>query len=145
MSEKPEELELTALAAALRELQPRPETLDRAALMYRAGRASARGWAWPATAVGSTVVALALALVLWLRPAPPVIERIVYLPAPPPEPASTSPAESAPPLVEDTGGGGWSQYVHLQEQVLRDGLDGLPPPPEDVPPAPNIDRLFPSF
>jgi hypothetical protein len=128
MSERSEELELTALASALRDLRPSPETLDRAALMYRAGRASARGWGWPLATVAAGTLATVLGVLLLLRPAPPVVERIVYLPATQAEPPVTRPEENASPLPDDAGRGAWSHYVHLQEQVLDHGLDGLPAP-----------------
>jgi hypothetical protein len=130
MSERPEELELIALASALRDLRPSPETFDRAALMYRAGRASARGWGWPLATVATGMLATVLGVLLLLHPTPPVVERVVYLPAPAaqPERPATRPEESVPPLPNDTRQGGWSHYVHLQEQILDHGLDGLPAP-----------------
>ena len=148
MSERPEELELTTLESALRDLRPRPEALDRAALMYRAGRASVRGWAWPAATALAAALAMTLGVSLLLRPAPPVVERVVYLPAPAaqPEPPGTRPDDSVPPLPDDAGRGGWSHYVHLQEQVLNHGLDGLPAlprAPEEQ--APSIESLLRSF
>lgn len=82
MSGRSEEDELTALELALRELRPRGETIPRDVLMYRAGRASLRSWFWPSTAAMTTTVAVLLGVVLLLRPAPPVVERIVYVTAP---------------------------------------------------------------
>lgn len=146
MSERSEERELTALESALRDLRPHPETLDRAALMYRAGRASARGWAWPAATMSAVALAMILGMLLLLRPAPSVIERIVYQPAPSPEPLRMSSEESIPPLSDETSRGAWSHYVHLQEQVLQHGLDGLPepstPPPEQTPSLESLLRSF---
>jgi hypothetical protein len=146
MSERPEELELTALASALRDLRPSPESLDRAALMYRAGRASARGWGWPLATAAAGALAMVLGVLMLLRPAPSVIERVVYLPAAQAEPSVTPPEESVPPLLDDASGGAWSHYVHLQEQVLNHGLDGLPAPssdPEEQPP--NVEALLRSL
>ncbi len=146
MSERPEELELTALASALRDLRPSPETLDRAALMYRAGRASARGWIWPSATAAAGALAMVLGVLLFLRPVPSAVERVVYLPATQPEPSVTTPEESAPPLPDDAGQGGWSRYVHLQEQILDHGLDGLPAPsstPQEQ--VPSIESLLRSL
>jgi hypothetical protein len=82
--------ELRALEAELAALVPRVDGLDDACLMFLAGRASARkpratGLVWPAAFGGMTLVATALAVLLLLRPAPEVIERIVRVPV---EPAS---------------------------------------------------------
>ncbi|HEY7156736.1 MAG TPA: hypothetical protein VH575_22395 [Gemmataceae bacterium] len=146
MSERPEELELTALASALRDLRPSPEALDRAALMYRAGCASAHGWGWPLATAAAGVLATILGVLLLLRPAPPVVERVVYLPVPQPESPVTQPEESAPPFPDDAGRGTWSHYVHLQEQVLDHGLDGLPAPsnaPQEQ--TPSVESLLRSL
>ena len=132
MSERPEERELTALESALRDLRPKPETLDRAALMYRAGRASARGWVWPAATALSTLAAIILGMAWWVRPEPAVVERIVYVTAPSGQPnGATSAREGqdhlSPKLTPDEGSrGAWSRYVYLQEQILKRGLEGLP-------------------
>jgi hypothetical protein len=123
MSERSEDPELTALESVLRDLRPKPEALDRAVLMYRAGRASARGWGWPMATMLSTLVAIALGMAWWVRPEPAVVERIVYVTAPPRE-NSEPPSPESPP--DDTGRGAWSRYVHLQEQILNRGLEGLP-------------------
>jgi hypothetical protein len=145
MSERPQDPELTAVEAALRDLRPRPEALDRAVLMYRAGRASARGRLWPAATALASAVALVLGIVLLLRPAPPVVERVVYLPAPA-EGGRGEPADHAPQTPRDGGdGGSWSSYVHLQEEVLDRGLDGLPPPPAAPEQPPSVESLLRSF
>lgn len=137
MSERPEELELTALESALRDLQPIPETLRRDVLMYRAGRASARRWAWPTATALATAAALVLGIALLKQPAPHVVERVVYLPAP---------VETAPetPITEGgEGRGSWSSYVHFQEQVADHGLDAIPP--EKTEQSPSLDALLRSF
>lgn len=137
MSERPEERELTALESALRELQPMPEALRRDVLMYRAGGASARRWAWPTATALATAAALVLGIALVKQPAPHVVERVVYVPAP---------VETAPetPITEGgEGRGSWSSYVHLQEQVADHGLDALPPEtPEQLPPLEALLRSF---
>ena len=121
MSERPEERQLTALESALRDLQPMPETLRRDVLMYRAGRASARRWAWPTATALATAAALVLGIALLKQPAPHVVERVVYL---------SAPADAAPetPITESgEGRGSWSSYVHFEEQVADHGLDAVPP------------------
>jgi hypothetical protein len=125
MSERSEEREITALESALRELRPQSDLLKRDVLMYRAGRASARGWLWPLATLVSTTAALVLCIALWLRPTPPV----VYVTVTPAGNESISAAPPSPPPVNEPDGGAWSRYVHLQEQVLLHGLDGLPAPP----------------
>ncbi len=134
MSERPEDLELTALESALRDLRPRPETIDPAVWMYRAGRASARGWGWPLATLGTAALAVAFGILLLIRPSPAVVERVVYVPAAQPEPSAPRTEESAssPPLeliaAEPRDWGPRSPYLQMQEQVLRWGLDGLPMP-----------------
>jgi hypothetical protein len=135
MSERSEERELTALESALRELRPQSEAMDRAVLMYRAGRASAHGWIWRVTTLFSTAAALVLAIALWTRPAP----LTVYVAVPPAHNDTDFDSPSSSGLVQDAQRGAWSRYVHLQEQVLLYGLDGLPPSPGAIEEAP-VDR-----
>ena len=132
MSERSEERELTALESALRELRPKRDAMDRAVLMYRAGRASARGWVWPAATLISTAAALVLGIAFGLRPSPPIV--YVAVPATGNESVSASPPSPAP--VDDPEPGAWSRYVHLQEQVILNGLDGLPAPPSPTDESP---------
>jgi hypothetical protein len=139
MSERSEDPELTALESALRDLRPKPEALDRAVLMYRAGRASARGWVWPAVTALSTFVAIALGMVLWVRPEPAVVEHIVYVAAPSREDPDHPSPESPP---DDADRGAWSRYVHLQEQILNRGLEGLPPPSGSPEKPLNLESLL---
>jgi hypothetical protein len=133
---------LNALAGALRGLAPRPAGLDRDRLMFRAGRASApRGWAWPLAATASTAAAVALGVLLWARPEPRTVERVVYVPAERSQPAPGEPSLS--PGADGTtprgpGPGDWSRYLQLQERLMRWGLEGLP-----VPPDPPLDREGP--
>lgn len=128
MSESPEDFDVTALESALRELRPSSEPLDRDVLMYRAGRASARGWIWPTTALFSSVLAVVLGIALWIRPAP----TFVYVAVPMPQNDEVSRSPAAPSRADDLERGAWSRYVHLQEQVLLHGLDGLPAPPSET-------------
>ena len=58
---------LTALEAALAGLAPASGTVDRDAVLFRAGQAAAqRGWLWPALASLSTAAALVFGLLLAL-------------------------------------------------------------------------------
>jgi len=142
MSERSEDREVTALETALRELRPQMDALNRAALMYRAGRASVRGWIWPAATLFSTAAALALSIALWMRPTPPIL----YVAVPPTENESISAAPPSPPLADEPERGAWSRYVHLQQQVLLHGLDGLPSPPsatDELPP--DVESLLNSL
>ena len=133
MSERSEEFELTALESALRELHPRPETLDRAALMYRAGRASARSWIWPAATLFSTALALALGIALWLRPDP----SVVYVAVPSARNDEVSASAPSPPRADESERGAWSRYIDLEEQVALYGMDGLPSLPNGVEEQPS--------
>jgi hypothetical protein len=149
MSERNEDQELTALASVLRELCPQRETVDRAVLMFRAGRASARSWVWPLAAMLSTSVALALGIAGWLRPAPSVVERTVYVAAPAPAAPERrdgdAPAPETLSLPDDVERGAWSSYVRLQERILQDGLDGLPAPPSAPEKSQSLEALLRSF
>lgn len=142
MAERTEDRELMALETELRELRPQSDALDRAVLMYRAGRASACGWVWPLATLFSTAAALLLSIALWIRPTPPV----VYVAVPPARNDSLSAAPPSPPLLDAPERGAWSRYVHLQEQVLLHGLDGLPSPPSAMDePSPDMGSLLNSL
>jgi hypothetical protein len=96
MPEPTRDTELTELEAALRGLQPRAD-LDRAAVCFRAGRASARsGWVWPLAAVASAATAAVLGFLLLTRPVPPAVERIVVVTVPVPTPAPPDAPQPAP-------------------------------------------------
>lgn len=142
MSERSEDRELTAIESALRELRPKAEALDRAGLMYRAGRASARGWAWPMATLFSTAAAMVLGIALWMRPAP----AVMYVAVPSTGDDTVSAASPSPALTDDPERGAWSRYAHLQKQVLLHGLDGLPASPSGAgEPPPNIESLLKSW
>jgi hypothetical protein len=145
---EPSEADLKELETALRSLQPRAD-LDLAALWFRAGRASApRGWGWPLAAGASAALAAVLGLLL-MRPDPPAVERVVYVPVrepapavrperqPEPEPPSPPRDPGTPPAVAEVPEGSLSpDALRLREHVLRWGFDGLPMPREPAPAAP---------
>jgi hypothetical protein len=124
MSDPRETPGLSELEAALGALTPRPPALNRDAILYRAGRASVRGWQW-ATAV-STTTAVALAMTLVLRPS---VDRGPGVVALPPAPRAVPPVvpEAEPSPSTDEPSPSPSAYFRLQEQLLSRGLDGLPP------------------
>lgn len=146
---------LKGVEAAMGSLSPAPGRLDRDRVMYLAGRASARPAplaraGWPALAAGLAALALAEGFALSGRPGARVVERVVYVPAPPPAPAP----EKAPAVVpgpQDEGGPAperrladgrapgrlpflalsraETDYQRLRTRLLRDGADALPEPP----------------
>jgi hypothetical protein len=159
MSEDLHEEGLAELAAALAGLAPRPPDLDRDRLLFRAGQQAAarRGRLWPWATGLLAAVAAGLAAVLVLRPDPRPVERVVYVPvreeAPPVRPAAMSPAAPAAPATgeEDAERARISAFK-LRRQVLRWGLDALPPataprddaaaPDRGPPPLPDVPRYY---
>lgn len=144
---------LSALADALAGLKPRPAALDRDALMFRAGRASApRRWAWPLATVAVSLVALGLGVALLVRQ-PRVVERIEYVrvevpvPAPPtPEtPPVPTPADAPSLVTHEEEAPPLSGVRRLEDHLLRWGLDGLPPAPHAPPPKETPDSLLRSL
>jgi hypothetical protein len=146
--------ELTALEAALGDLVLRPAGVDRDAVLFRAGQAAApRRWLWPCATVAASAAAVVLGVLLALRPAPEVRERIVYVPAPAPtapehtqgadhraltQPGSPQQGADAPRSPDaDTSAPVYSSpQRRLEEHLLRWGLDGLGDPgPDPEPPA----------
>ena len=136
---------LNAVAAALASLQPHCPILDRDRVLFRAGRASApRPWLWRLNATISTIAAAVLAAILFLRPGPTPVERVVYVQVAPPPLKAPLPKEKvkpppAPPESEPTESPyPWptTPYTRLEDRLLRWGLDGLdePPPPPAAPP-----------
>jgi hypothetical protein len=135
---------LNDVAAALSALAPRPPALDRDRLLFKAGRASApRPWFWRLNAAAATTAAVVLAAILFMRPGPAPVERVVYVQvmqppvkAPPNEEIKTPPApvESEPP--EPAYSWPTTPYTRLEDRLLRWGLDGLaePSPPPAAPP-----------
>jgi len=116
---------LSAVESALRGLAPHAGGLDRDEVLFRAGRASGpRRWPWALAAVTSAATAGVLGALLALRPAPPVVERVRYVPVP--AEADGEPG-SVPPEVIQTR----SPLPHLewQHKLMTRGLDALGEPP----------------
>lgn len=150
----PTDASLERFAAELAALSPRAR-LDRDRLMYRAGQASAamptygrdaRRWAWPAAFGSMTAVAASLLLLLALRPSPRVVERIVRVPMPAPQPQradvhpSATLADAVPinvkhPVAPKGLPLDPPVYLDLRDRVLAMGLDSFSPPG-----APSDDR-----
>ncbi|MHB1034625.1 MAG: hypothetical protein ACYC35_04580 [Pirellulales bacterium] len=96
-------------------------------------------WCWPAATAAMVLVSVTLGGMLWWRPAPETIERIVYVqvaqraPAPPTVVPDLAPESAAPRIASSLGSlvlGGSIQadYLRLRNQVLVSGLDALPEP-----------------
>ncbi len=139
---------LTPLEEALRRLAPLPAALQRDRVMFEAGRASARSARpWQAAAATSALAAVALgAVLLFHRPAPVVVERTIVLGAPPPavEPAppeerpDPGTAPTPPPVLSAPLAFGESEYLRRRRDVIRWGVDVLPPPPPRAPAPPPL-------
>ncbi len=148
MPQIPSDPELKAIESALGELVPQPSRLDRDKLMFQAGsmsrRAASRRWLWPAITAVLCVALAGESIFLGNRPAPQVVERIVFVPAP--QTGSTavatarvSQAIARPGAVNEPRHSAaareplsvafWaveSDYQRFQELVIRFGLDALP-------------------
>lgn len=124
--------DLIALENALKSLAPSRPQVDRDAIMFRAGRESARrGRRWMAAAASLAAVALGEAALLANRPAPQVVERIVVVRTAPPAPVLIPEKPHEAPVAtvhRPTFGPGQTAHDRLTWQVLRYGLDGLPAP-----------------
>jgi hypothetical protein len=142
--------EMAGLEAALAALAPMPGRISRDALLFRAGQASVPrpGWAWPAATAVLGLVAAVLAAVVVLRPVPAPVERVIVVPtkepALPPPPVDVPSPPAPEPAPASPGGVATGQapmnYLQLQQQVLRWGLDGVPALPETPPPGLPVTR-----
>jgi hypothetical protein len=145
MSQESSDSELNDIESALRGLVPVPSRVDRDALMFQAGSASAlpapRGrWVWPSIAATLAVALVSESLVMAVRPGPRMIERIVVVREPAASTSSISDAGVPRPARPDalstardsdtpSLASSWpvtSEYQRIQELVLRFGLDALP-------------------
>ena len=169
MPQIPTDPELKAIESALGELIPLSSGLDRDRLMFQAGAISrvsvkTRRWVWPAVSAALSLALAGESLFLGARPAPPVVERIVFVPAPQPAPAAiasatvaqagVSPEPQFTPrqlaVASESFPFAWldveSDYQRLQELMIRFGLDALPERPAvvsrsdggDLSPAPGL-------
>jgi hypothetical protein len=148
MSENHPRPEITEVEALLQGLKPAAGGLDRDRILFRAGRASARGpgrVAWPVLSAVLGLATVALAVALAARPAPP--ERVVYVevnrpdsvphPMGPERPgdASELPLSPTAPLEQVFVSGG---RPLMEQQLLRWGLDALPAPAAQAGPVHRI-------
>ena len=126
--------DLTDFEAALGSLRPTP-TAGRDRILFRAGVASVAGRsrrrAWPALAAGLAAVAIGEAAMLAHRPPPQIVERIVVIREPTstkpgPPPGTVAVANPIPSTPTTPTGQGWSARTRLTDQLLRQGLEGLP-------------------
>jgi hypothetical protein len=153
MSQISPDPELKALESALGELVPRSSRLNRDKLMFRAGAmskpAASRRWAWPAIAAALSLALAGESLFIETRPAPRVVERIVFVPEAAGAAARSARQEPRPPTVVEAAAdeprpagfankhlagepdsiassGVASDYQRFQNLVIRFGLDALP-------------------
>ncbi len=98
----PPDASLRRFEAELSALAPRAVRLDRDRLMFLAGQAAAgapadaqppRRWIWPVSFSAMSAVAASLLVLLILRPAPQIVERIVRVPVEAAPQASSNPLE----------------------------------------------------
>jgi hypothetical protein len=142
MSEALGRPEMNDLEASLAGLSPSPAALDRDRLMFQAGRASVGvRWLWPACTGAAVLTAAALALVLVLRPAPILIveQRVVSVrqETPPPVPPHSDPPPE--PWLETSAPLPQTDYLRRRQEVLRWGVDMLPPlPPGESSSSPTL-------
>jgi hypothetical protein len=142
MSESHEK-DLSDLEKLLTALPPRPATLDRDHLLFRAGQASMmRSWVWPFATVIMSVAAGCLAMVLVLRPLPEPVVRIVQVQVPVTVPAPFDARDSLPqemqqpPISLRETPSPTMSYWRMQQQALRFGVEGLPSTAADGAEAP---------
>ncbi len=148
MPQIPPDPELKAIESALGELVPVSSRLDRDNLMFQAGAMSSqgarRGWVWPACTAALGLVLCGESLLLVSRPAPQVVERVVYVPAPGSVATASSArepetvAENAPRQGSEAPRAGESPFVaswpvasdfrRFQAMVMRFGLDAVQEP-----------------
>jgi hypothetical protein len=142
---KTREEELSDLEKLLAALPPRPATLNRDHLLFRAGQASMRrSWAWPLAAVVMSVAAGCLATIVGFRRHPEPVIRTVQVPVLVPAPVvakEAAPQEyplSTPQMSSHEAPPSTLSYWRLQQQALRFGVEGLPGPATgDTPPIPR--------
>jgi hypothetical protein len=138
MSESTTDPKLAALEKSLSALVPAPGRIDRDQLLFRAGQASVRGrsWLWPSATALVAIVAVGLGTALMLRPAPRVIERVVFVSPESQAPAGDSTGSAPLPnarTVQNSVENSrelWASstgYVQQRDQAIRWGVEALPP------------------
>lgn len=120
--------------SALQDLRPLAR-LDRDALLFEAGRTAgrrSRDRLWAGAAAGLALIAIGEGAILAARtrPEPRVVERLVVIREPTAEPAPVETRSGDPKPAPALS---WSltesPRSRLQRQILRYGMDGLPPSP----------------
>jgi len=160
MSQIPPDPELKALESALGDLVPVSSRLNRDKLMFQAGamsKSAASGrWGWPAIAAALSVALAGESVFIGTRPAPRVVERIVFVPTPSGAAANAArqgpgPSGIVDAAVEQRRPSGIadgqtvapkqitvgslevaSDYQRFQNLVVRFGLDAFPERPAVV-------------
>ncbi len=131
--------DLSDLEAALGSLRPVP-VAARDRILFRAGQDSARSRppaglshrCWPAVAAGLAAVAAGEGMMLAHRPTPAVVERVVLVREPAPQPP-----QPVPIAVDRASAFAPSEPIErsprsrLAEQIARYGLEGFPSPALD--------------
>jgi hypothetical protein len=132
MSEEPFDAEVAELEAALRKLAPIGGTVSRDRILFRAGQSAARR-RWLTIGAMGVVLGAGLALasgwsLKWFLTGPP---EVIYAKEPVDQPAPApanqpglSPAELAARWQE------LANYLQLEEELSRRGLEALPMSPE---------------
>ncbi len=136
MSGEAHDPQLSDLEALLAGLAPLPGRLDRDQLLFRAGQASVTrtSWLWPGATSVLALLALGLVVALVWRPSPSAVERVVYVPVQAPAPAPISVPEipelkdAKPPRAQEKDQLAQADYWKLRDQILRLGVEALPPP-----------------
>lgn len=152
MSKETPDSRLGELETALARLTPSGGGLDRDALLFRAGKASARQrrWPWQAATGALALLAASLGAVLVLRPQPERVREIVVVHVPVQAPVADQPPESprdprpGPSAVFEEPTSAPTDYLRLRQQVVRWGPDVLPhtPPLQVSYEAPTIEDLL---
>ncbi len=131
MPQIPPDPELKVIESILGELVPRSSRLDRDKLMFQAGAMSSRGarrraWVWPAITAVLGAVLCGESIFLAGRPAPQVVERVVFVPAPGSAAVASSAGASPPiagqavqPVADELGGGGRTSAGQLLGGCFR--------------------------
>ncbi len=130
---------MTEFEQSLAALSPSRGVFDRDRLMFEAGRRSVSSptrlrWFWPAVAASLAAVVLGQTFALSRRPAPRVVDRLVFV-----QPPASAPEKQSEPVVilsrNETPRGVPSDdpisvnpYLSLRRQLGRHGLEGLPNP-----------------